>query len=476
MAASFRDHRRALRQRGVAGFLCVCGALAQAQDLKAFHEAALGHDAQWLAARHALEAARQRPGQARAALLPQLSYTATRHDQKGPLYFVDEAPVDKDVQARTQGLQLTQGIVRPEQWMALRQANAQEAQALAQHEVARQQVTVRVVQAYLDAWVAQESVRLSQSQLKAVQAQLELAQRNFKVGATTITDVHEAQAKLDLEQAQAIAAENGLQASVTELERLGGRMPQGLHGLREDAALPGQALEPLAVWMERARQLQPEVLAAQSAVAAAEAEQARHRAGWLPTLDLTLKKGTDRSTGSITAPTDVPYRNRTTQAMLTLNWPIFEGGRSYYQVKEAAALLSRAQAELDGARSLAISGVRQAYMGVRSALAQVQALVSARASSLNALEASRVGYRIGTRINLDVLNAESQYVTAQRDLARARADAVMHWVRLQAAAGTLSDDAVDRINGWLEPSAQPLALDTTSTPLAHAAAEPQEIR
>lgn len=476
MLASSLNLQGVWMRRGIPSFLALVlnAAGVQAQDLKDFHTAALGHDAQWLAARHALDAARQRPGQARSALLPQLSYYASRHEQKGVLHFAEEEPADKDVEARTEGWQLTQGLVRPAQWMALRQANAQEAQAEAQHEVARQQLTVRAVQAYLDAWVAQESLRLSQSQLKAVQAQLALAQRNFKVGVTTITDVHEAQAKLDLGLAQALVAENALQASVIELERLGGQAPEGLHGLLEDAVLPGAELEPLTEWVERARHLQPEILAAQAAVAVAEAEEARFGASLLPTLDLTLKKGTDRSTGSVTALTDVSYRNRTTQALLTLNWPIFEGGRSYYQIKEAAALLERSQAELEGARSQVFSSVRQAHMGLRSAMAQVKALMSARNSSLNALEASRVGYRIGTRINLDVLNAESQYVTTQRDLARARADAVMYWVRLHAAAGTLSDDVVTRINGWLEPVSQPLILGSVSPANAHHTSKTQE--
>lgn len=451
-------------------------ASAWGQNLQVFHEAALSNDAQWRAARHALDAARQRPGQVRAALLPQLSYVATRNDQRGTLYFADEAPTEKDVEARTRALQLTQGLIRAEQWMALRQANAQEAQALAQYEVARQQVTLRVVEAYLDTWVAQEDVRLVRSQLKAFDAQLELAQRNFKVGATTITDVHEAQAKRDLGLAQSIAAENELQARLTELERLSGRAPDAIHGLREDAPRPDRDVAALSDWVERAHQMQPEVLMAQAGLRIAQADQARYRAGLLPTLDLTIKKGTDKSSGSITAPTEVPYRNRTTQALLTLNWPIFEGGRSYYQMREAAASLDKAQAELEGAQSMATSTVRQSYMGLRSSSAQVTALMSARVSSLNALEASRVGYRIGTRINLDVLNAESQHVTVQRDLAKARAVAVMHWVRLQAATGELSPEVVKQINDWLSTEGQPVAMDPAFSTAASAAPNKDEIR
>ncbi|TNF56746.1 MAG: type I secretion protein TolC [Burkholderiales bacterium] len=438
--------------------LWLASAPAAAQNLQVFHDAALAHDPQWRAAQHALEAARQRPGQARSALLPRLSYTETRHDQRGVLRFAEEDPVNKDVEARTRTLQLTQGLIRPEQWAALRQAGAQAAQAAAQHEVARQQLSVRLVQTYLDAWVAQEDVRLAAAQIKAFDAQLELARRNYRVGATTISDVHEAQAQRDLGQAQAMAASSGLESHLTELQRLTGLMPASLHGVREDAPSPMQGLQPLPHWLGLAEQVQPEVLAAQAGLKAAEHEVQRQRASWLPSVDLTLRKGTDRSSGSITAPTDVAYRNRTTQTLVTLNWPLFEGGRSYYRLREAAASLGQAQAELELALGQASTAVRQAHAGLRSSTAQVRALLSARTSSLKALEASQVGYRIGTRINLDVLNAQSQYANVQRDLARARADALMHWMRLHAATGQLGPQAVAVVNGWLEAQGQGVQL------------------
>jgi len=436
---------------------------AFSQDLSAFHAAAHAYDAQWLAARHALDAARMLPGQARAGLLPQVSLTASRQEEKGYLFFADEPPVDKDVQGRMGTVELTQGLLRPAQWWALRQANAQEAQALAQYHASGQQMGLRVVQAYLDAWVADESVRLSKVQLTAVRAQLELAQRNFDVGATTITDVYEAQAKLDLGLAQATAAESELQNRLVDLERLTGLWPMTLHGLSEDAVLAGADVAPLDQWMVQAQQMPPEVQAAQASLAVAEAEQSRQKAGLLPTVDLTFRKSLDRRSGSVTAPTDVPYRNRTTQALLSVSWPIFEGGRSYFQIRESAYSLNRAQAELDGAQRLAESAVRQAHTGLRSGKSQIRALRSGSLSSLKALDASRVGYRIGTRINKDVLDAEAQYYGVQRDLAKAKADTVMHWARLHAAIGALTPETVERINSWLLTQGQPISMFDSPT-------------
>ena len=194
-------------------------------------------------------------------------------------------------------------------------------------------------------------------------------------------------------------------------------------------------------------------------MAVAQADHARSMAGFLPTLDLTLKKGTDRSSGSMTSPTDVAYRTRSTQAALTLNWPLFEGGQSYYRVREGAYQMAKADAELDAAQRQAATAVRQAYAGIRSGHAQLKALASGLVSSKKALDASKVGYRIGTRINIDVLNAENQYFSAQRDLAKARADTVMQWVKLKAAAGELNDDSVQQVNAWLDKDGQPVGAD-----------------
>ena len=439
----------------LAGGLTSAG-VAGAQSLSEVYGLARANDADYLAARHALDAARQRKPQAWGALLPQLSYSANRQTQKGTLYFSEENPVAKDVETRDQGWQLTQGIIRPQQWAAVRQATATELQAEASYLRAQQDLAVRLVQAYLDAWVASESLRVSESQLEGVKAQQGLAKRNFEVGVTTVTDVYEAQAKYDLTEAQAIGAQNDFHARLAELEQMLGTPVQSLHGIAENAVLPGGAGESLTKWMDLARDLQPEVQVARASVDVANAGLLQQKAAFLPTLDLTLKSGSDRSTGSVTSPTDVGYRTRTHQAALTLNWSLFDGGQSYFRTRESAYQLSKVQADLDAAQRRATTSARLAYAGMRSSHAQIRALSSAVESSKKALDASKVGYRIGTRINIDVLNAENQYFAAQRDFAKARADSVMQWVRLQAAAGSLTDRSIDQINALLTPTGQPV--------------------
>lgn len=426
------------------------GVHAHAQDLGTLYEMAKQHDAQFQAASFAWEAAQQRSPQARAALLPRLSYSQSRGKERGTLELGEEEPVDKSIDSRDRSLQLTQGIIRPEQWMAFRQANAQEAHALLQYKAAQQELIVRVVQAYLDAWLASENQRLSHLQLKAVQAQLALAKRNFDVGSSTITDVYEAQAKLDLSMAQSFAAGTELSVKLADIERIVGVRPSQLHGLVTDAAPPTAQLGGTGPWIDRATSQALSVLTAQAALASVNAEEDRHRAGFLPTLDLSVSKGTSRNSGSFNSPTDLATRTSSTKTHLTLNWTLFEGGSNYYRVKETAALLSKAEADLDFAKRQTASSVRQAMAALRNAQAQLGALASGLQSSRKALEASRVGYRIGTRINLDVLNAESQVFAVERDLAKTRVDALMQWVRLLAASGELQETTIAQIAAQME--------------------------
>lgn len=429
---------------------------ASAQDLSGIYARAKEWDAPFQAARYAWEAAQQRSPQAWAALLPRLTYSHSRGKERGTLELGEEDPVEKSIDSRDKSLQLTQGIIQPELWMALRQANAQEAHALLLYKTAQQDLIVRVAQAYLDAWVASENRRLSELQLKAVQAQLALAQRNFEVGSGTITDVYEAQAKLDLSRAQSFAAGTELAVKLAELERIAGARPREMHGLRVDAMPPLVELGSVNQWVDKASSQSLPVLTATAALQALNAEGDRQKAGYLPTLSLTATKGSTRNSGSFNSPTDLATRTRSTKAVLSVNWTLFEGGGNYFRVKESAAMIAKAQAELDAAQRQTSTSVRQAMAALRNASAQLSALQSGLQSSRKALEASRVGYRIGTRINLDVLNAESQVFGVERDLARSRAEAVMQWVHLLAAAGELQEDTVTQINGWTENAASPL--------------------
>lgn len=438
--------------------LMVCAAMAsvvpdvQADDLLAVYRKAQGRDAVFEAARFAAQAAREKLPQARAGLLPTLSLNGNNGHQEGEVSFTDAPYIDREVRSSGTTLQLSLPLYRRANWIAYEQADAQVRQSMAQFEQAGQDLILRVSQSYLDVLVARESVTVAAFQLKAVERQLELAKRNFEVGTATVTDVHEAKSRFDLSRAQLVNAENDLEGKNAELEKIVGDVPGKLAGLRKDVDLPGIERGGLETWLSQARNQYPLVRVQQAAQEIAEQEIARNEAAHFPTLDLTASYGKSFASGSVSSPADVSTRNRVRQVGVQLSIPLYSGGGINSRVREAIANLGKATAELDGARRQAAALARQAYAGVSNGQAQTQALTSAVESSKSAVDANKIGYKIGTRINIDVLNAEQQLYTAQRDLAKSRADILMNGLRLKAATGSLQEADVQALNRLLENS------------------------
>ena len=182
----------------------------------------------------------------------------------------------------------------------------------------------------------------------------------------------------------------------------------------------------------------------------AELDTRLARSGELPTLDLVGSYGKSRNSGTSAGSFGV---GTTTTASLGLqfNWPVFSSGRVDARVRETISLAERARQDLDNARRTLAQTTRQAYFTVLSGEAQVRALEAAEASSRLALEATQVGYRVGVRVNIDVLNAQTQLYTTQANLAKARYDVLLGQLRLRQAAGSLGEADLADIARALQP-------------------------
>ena len=428
---------------------------ASADTLLDVYRKAQERDPVYSGAIHALRAARERMPQARAGLLPAVNLVGATSQQSGQASFSEAPYVDRDVRNRSWNLQLTQPLWRAASWAALDQAERQEALAEAQFRQAEQELILRTAQAYLDVLVAQEAERVARLQTIAVTQQLELARRNFEVGTGIVTDVHEAQARLDLSRAQAVAAASELKTRRAELARILGEPQANLARLRADSLLPAIQSDDEQPWLDSAREQSVSVRIAQATLEVADREIAKSRAAHSPTLDLTAGYGTNYSSGSITSPADISVRSRSSQIGLNLNVPLFAGGGVQARVREALALKDKAADDLEAARRQAVAQASQAFTGVVSGAAQVQALASAIASSKSSVDSNKIGFRVGSRINIDVLNAEQQLYSAERDWHKARADTLMQGLRLKAANATLAEADLSAINNMLETETQP---------------------
>lgn len=418
------------------------------------------------AARYTLQMAEQRLPQARAALLPTVNFTAGANRQSGTASFDGGPDVQRDPHGRNWSVQLTQPLYKPQHWAGLQQAQAQLRQAEQQFRIAQQDAILRLAQAYFDVLVAQENAAVAHAQGAAMAQQLRLAQRNFEVGMTTVTDIHEAQSRFQLARAQQVVTRSELEQKRAELQKILGESPDTLAGLRVDAALPaprGQADAQNAQagaehWMLLAQRQHPEVLLQQAAAEAAELELERQRLGHAPSLELTASRNGSFNAGSLSTPADTRIRNQSGQVGVQLTVPLYAGGATTARVREALAGRDKAQADLLAAQRRAAAAARQAHAAWLQGGAQTEALAAAVTASRSQVEASQIGYRIGTRINIDVLNAQQQLYAAERDLFKAKADTLIHSLRLKAAVGLLEPDSLQSLNELLAaapPAATP---------------------
>lgn len=439
-----------LAMRCVVGVLVFAGSLsARGADLLEVYRQAQGNDPTFEAARYAYEAAQEKIPQARAGLLPVVNLNGSDTTNRASSQFTNTPLVNRDVHAWTWTLQLTQPLIRVQNLYAYSESESLVEAAHAQYTRAEQDLIMRVTQAYFDVLVAQESIEVTEGQLKAAGEQLALVQRGFEAGANAITDVHEAKARANLARSQRIAAVNELETKRAELDKVVGQAPKTLAALRPVVVVPKPQPDDIKVWIDHARENNPAVLAPKAAYEAAETVVSKNRAEHLPSLDLVASYGQNFSSGSPTTPTDFTTRANSKQVGVQLSMPFFAGGATSSRVSEAIASKNKAAAELEAARRQAGTDAKQAYSAIVNGLVQIEALESAVDSSKSAVKGNQIGYQLGIHMNIDVLNAEQQLYTAQRDLVKARYDTLFQGLKLKAAAGSLTEADVLVVNGLL---------------------------
>ena len=419
---------------------------AQAQSLLELVESARTYDTAWQSARAQLDAAARKADQARAGLLPSAALTGglTRSNVE-----LSKPKIENTGTAQTVGINASQPLYRPANRITLEQGQRGVEVAQAQLDAATQDLLVRVSQAYFDVLAAQDTLTFVQAQKAAVSEQLAAAKRNFEVGTTTVTDSREAQARYDLVIAQEIAAENDLRVKSLALDQLVGITGTKPLPLALPVQLPSVQPANVATWVDTARDQQPGVRQAAIALDIARLETKKAETGHLPTVDLQAGYNVTRNLhGTITSP-GVTARSNAASVGVALNLPLFAGFAVQNRVKETLALETKAEADLETARRNVAQATRAAFYGVQSGQGQVQALEAAEASSQSALDANKLGYQVGVRINIDVLNAQSQLYQTKRDLAQARYNVLLGGLKLRQAAGTLSQQDVAAINALL---------------------------
>ena len=419
---------------------------AQADDLLDIYRAAQSQDAVFAAARAAQQAGQEKLTQGRALLLPSVTlnanstYNNTNTQYMGTTVFPSG---EKRYNSHGYGVTLVQPLFREQNWAMYNESELQVAISEEQFKAAQQDIILRTAQAYFDVLIAQDTVQLTAAQKDAIAQQLEQAKRNFEVGTATITDTYEAQARYDLILAQELAAANNLEVKRRDLQQLINADVPALNVLGDAFKLVSPEPADAEKWVETAQHNNVQVRVAEAAYQLADEEVARNRGGHLPTIDLVANYSKNTSNGSsFGVGSDV----RSTSVGVQLNMPLFQGGATQSKWREADASREKARQDLENARRSVAVQTRQAYLGVVSGIAQVQALEQALKSSESLLSASKLGQEVGVRTSLDVLNAQQQMYSTRRDLYQAKYNYLVSQLRLKAAAGSLEEGDLVQVN------------------------------
>ncbi|RZL00299.1 MAG: channel protein TolC [Rubrivivax sp.] len=428
---------------------------ARAQSLVELFQAAKSYDAAYLSAKSEADSAQYKAAQADALRLPTVGLRGTIDRTK----LDSSAPGAQGVLASGYGTRKTLGlsakqplfnrgndadVAKGEQALVAAQANLKSAE---------DDLVVRLTQAYFDVLASQDILNTSQTNKKALSEQLAAAKRNFEVGNATITDTREAQARFDLAGAQEIAATNDLRVKGLALDQLVGQVDVKPRPLMTPVALPALMPSTVDEWTSQTA-LSPTIRKAEVALALAKLDTDKARAGHLPTLDATasiLRTDVDSNAPGATLAQVNANAGTSSAVGLELNVPLFAGFAVQNRIKETLVGEEKAEHDLDNAKRTITLGTRQAFLVVQSGMAQVKAYEAAESSAKLALEATQLGYRVGVRINKDVLDAQNLLANTQKDLYKARYDVLVAGMKLRQASGTLKPEDLELYNKLLGP-------------------------
>lgn len=427
---------------------------AQAESLMEVYQKAVLNDARMASAVGAYKAGVEKLPQGRSQLLPSLTINGEKTYSDSEIIYETSSPFEsgtRDYDDRKYSATLTQPLYRKQNFAAYKQAKAQAASAETQLSFAKQDLLLRVAQAYFDLLSAQQVLIAAMANASAMKAQDDRGRTQLNLGSGSRLEASEARAKYEMARARVLSVHHELVNKQQALQRITNEKPGDLYGLRADFPLVQPSPESVDAWIKMAEQDNPQLRTLHFNVQAAAQEVERARGGHYPTIDLVAQYSNANSTGSV-------YTSATSDTTIKsvgarLEMPIFQGGVVNSRVREAVGNLEKARGEYDDALRETVAQVTQHFNGVINGIDQVRALEQALVSSREASRANRVGLEVGSRNLVDLLNAEQQVYEVTRDLAKARQDYIMSRLRLLAYAGRLTDDELASLNAFLAPPA-----------------------
>jgi len=422
------------------------------QSLLDVYQLALAHDPTLASASSSNQAAQEIIEQGKALYRPTVNFTAGATATQADIRYVNSSAFNPFRQEGTTnyegysyGIDARQPIYRKQNLVQMDQTKVQVSQADKQLHLAKQDLMLRVTQVYFDVLIAQDKIDLIVAQKAAIMSQLEQAKANFEVGTATITDVNEAQARYDLVVAQEIAAVNEHQIAERAVQAIIGEPSKKLSTVKADLKT-NRLDQDIKQWLDVASQNNLNIQIQQDALRLAEQEVERLNAQHYPTLDAIASYTNSYTNGSTTG---IGSELKSGVIGLQLEVPLYRGGAISSQVRQAALNQQKSQNDVEIARRNTELETQRAYLNLNTSIAQVKAYEQALTSSQTQLDSTKLGYEVGVRTSVDVLNAQQQLFSAKRDLLQARYSYLVNIIRLKSVAGVVAETDLADINQQL---------------------------
>lgn len=427
-----------------------------ADDLSEVYQLALQNDPVINRAKADKELAYSGIALSRANLLPQISGSVSYSLSSGDQVFTNGTnfqTAESESDTLNIGLDLRMSLYDHANWVGMDRAEKVAQQGDANLASALQLLIVRVTTAYLSVLREQDNVEFVKAELRAIERQLEQTKQRFEVGLTAITDVHEAQANFDNTVARQIRAENQLELRLEELREITGKYHKNISVL-DTKLFSATAPSPANVgdWLKLAEDSNFDLLVQRFAKDIAMEDIESARAGHYPTLSFSASIDKTDRTNEVqnSAPQDTTSNSQTLG--LSLNVPIYSGGRTSTSTDQARSRYVIASENLELVYRQTVRSVRSSYNDVKATVSTIRALEQSVVSADSALKATEAGFDVGTRTIVDVLNSTRNLFDARRNLADARYNFVSAIINLKRAAGTLTEDDLLAINRVMKPA------------------------
>lgn len=437
----------------VVGLSCaLSSSLSHAEDLLQVYDIATANDPTVLKAKAQADSQKYAQDQALGVLLPQLGFRMSYSDtnSEGAPNSQNDATgytlVESDSDTFSRSITLNQTIFDMASWQSLSIAEKRAMQAMTQYEREKQSLIVRIAEGYFNVLSALDSLEFVQAEKRAIERQLEQTKQRYEVGLTAITDVHEARAQFDRAVADEIIASNAVETARETLRTITGKYHAKLDKLNTETFSTVKPTQDTSDFIEIAKGKNLDLQVAKSAVEIAKDQIDLANAGHYPTLNLSATYSD--SLTDLTGRQHAPRGDETTVG-LTLDVPIYSGGRTVAATDQARANFVASSEDMEAAMRNMTRSVITSYNQVASDVATYRALEQAVVSAESALQATEAGFDVGTRTIVDVLVSTQNLYNAKRNLADIRYRYVLSSLRLKQASGTLSRADLEAINQGL---------------------------